>query len=316
MTDLITIGETMAVFTPKISGPLRYIHDYTTCCAGAESNTAIGLQKLGHTTKWFSRIGNDELGQYVLNTIRAEGVDTSAVIKDDNHSTGLMIKEFRTPNDTNVYYYRNNSAASHMNPNDLTDELICDAKILHLTGITPILSSSCMELTKKSIEIAKNNNVKISFDPNIRLKLWGNKDYIPLIMDILMTSNIVMLGLSEAEHLFKTNQIDRIIEMLFQSDTIEYIAIKNGDKGAHIATRYETIYIPPFPCTCVDPIGAGDAFNAGFLAGILEGRDLQSCGNIAGIVGALATQTTGDIEGLPTMEEVLAYIENKPKTNR
>lgn len=311
MPDIITIGETMAVFTPNTNGPLRYIHEYTTHIAGAESNTAIGVQKLGHTARWISRLGNDELGQYVLNTIRSEGVDTSGVIIDDNFRTGLMIKEFSLVNDTKVYYYRENSAASHLDAADISEELIKDAKILHFTGITPILSASCSEMIEKAMGIAQKYDVKISFDPNIRLKLWENHDYFSLINDILLNSNIILLGLNEAEHLLHTHRVDEIIDILFHSEKLEYVAIKDGSNGAYVATRAETLFIPPFPCNSIDPIGAGDAFNAGFLSGILEQKTLKICGEFAGIAGALSTQTRGDIESLPSRTELLNYLENK-----
>ncbi|MHB8129089.1 MAG: sugar kinase [Mobilitalea sp.] len=312
MPDIVTIGETMAVFTPKSNGPLRYIHEYTTHIAGAESNTAIGVQKLGHTARWISRLGNDELGQYILNFIRAEGVDTSGVVLDDEHRTGLMVKEFSLTNDTKVYYYRENSAASHLEEADISEELIKNTKILHFTGITPILSESCNAMIQKSIKIAQNYGVKISFDPNIRLKLWANQDHSPLINDIILNSNIIMLGIDEAEHLFHTRLVDKIFDLLFQSEKLEYAAIKDGSNGAYVATRTEKQFIPPFPCNCIDPIGAGDAFNAGFLSGILENKPLKICGEFAGIAGALSTQTHGDVESFPNRSDLLFYLENKP----
>lgn len=311
MTDIITLGETMAVFSPKTTGPLRYVNDYTTLFAGAESNTAIGVQKLGRSAEWFSRIGDDELGQYILNKIRAEGVDTSHVIIDPEHRTGLMLKEFSLANETKVFYYRENSAASHMNADDISDDLIKHTKILHFTGITPILSEDCHNMTLNAMKIAKEHNVLISFDPNIRLKLWGTKDYTHMIIDILKNVNIAMLGLDEANYLFQTRQVEDVLNILFQSEHVKYVALKDGANGAYVANRLETHFIAPYPCNCVDPIGAGDAFNAGFLVGILDNEPLKTCGEIAGIVGALCTQTPGDIEGIPSKQDVLNILHEK-----
>lgn len=311
MSDIITIGETMAVFSSKTTGPLRYAHEYTAHFAGAESNMAIGIQKLGRSAEWFSRIGNDEFGQYVLNMIRAEGVDTSHVIVDHEHKTGLMIKEFSVASETKVFYYRENSAASHMKADDISDDLIKNSKILHFTGITPILSEYCHEMILKAIKIAKKYNIMISFDPNIRLKLWGTKDYSELMKDILRNVNITMLGLDEAEYLFSTRQADDILNILFQSEPLKYVALKDGANGAYVSNKFETHFIPPFPCNCVDPIGAGDAFNAGFLVGILDNEPLITCGKIAGLAGALCTQTHGDIEGMPSRQDVLNFLQEK-----
>ncbi len=143
--DLVTIGETMVSFVPKNYNSLQYGADFTMRIAGAESNTAIGVRKLGHTAGWISRIGNDEFGQFVLRMIRAEGIDTSQVTVDKEHKTGLMFKSTSPSNETRVIYYRDSSAATYLDPSLISESYIADAKILHLTGITPILSNSCYE---------------------------------------------------------------------------------------------------------------------------------------------------------------------------
>ena len=132
----------MAVMAPKEAGPLRYVPDYRLRMAGAESNLAAGLCRLGHSAGWISRLGDDEMGRFVLNSVRAEGVDTCAVKTDGAHRTGLMLKETGS-GETRVYYYRENSAASHLSPEDLEEEYLHSARIIHLTGITPVLSGSC-----------------------------------------------------------------------------------------------------------------------------------------------------------------------------
>lgn len=315
MPELITLGETMASFSPQTSGPLRYISDYKIHIAGAESNVAIGITKLGHSAGFISALGNDEFGHYILNFIRGEGVLCDKVKFDSEHPTGIMFKE-TSSSETRVFYYRENSAASFLSPQDIDEVYIARAKILHLTGITPILSSSCKEALYTALAYAKKHKLLISFDPNIRKKLWKNKDYRPLIKDILFQSNIILLGLDEAETLFETNKEDEILDILLSKDNIQYVAIKNGAKGAWVATKNKTGFIPPYPCSPVDPIGAGDAFNAAFLSGILEEKDILLCGQMAAIAGALATETHGDVEGLPTKEKLEALLNHKKEIDR
>jgi len=143
----------------------------------------------------------------------------------------------------------------------------------------------------------------MSFDPNIRRKLWKNRDYTPLLRALLLSSQIALLGIDEAEALLGTSSVEVIVTTLLRAGVV-YAAVKDGAKGAYVANRERIVRIPPFPCKVVDPVGAGDAFNAGFLSGILEGRDLETCGRMGGIAGAMATQNTGDIEGIPSRAQL------------
>ena len=315
MPEVITIGETMICFTPGANAPLRYVQDYKARIAGAESNLAIGIEKLGHTAAWISKLGQDEFGQYVCNMVRAEGVNTKGVIFDESHATGLMFKE-TSQGETKVYYYRENSAASTMTPKDIDVSYFENAKILHLTGITPVLSESCMETVLFAMELANKNNMKISFDPNIRKKLWKSRDYTKPILDLCLKSQIVLLGLDEAKVLLHTEDKDEIINYFFEKGKAEHIAIKDGARGAFVADKKNKIFIPPYLCKCIDPIGAGDAFNAAFLVGILEEKDIEVCGKMGGIAGALATETLGDIEGYPSSEKIKSISNNIEETFR
>lgn len=304
MAQVITLGESMVVFTPESYGALRYEHSYRSRLAGAESNTAIGLAKLGISSSWMSRLGTDEFGQYVLNMIRAEGVDTSAVVMDPEHRTGIMFKQREYGGETTVYYYRENSAASHLRPQDLKEEWFQGAEYLHLSGITPVLSRDCLETVLAAVAMAHKNGIKISFDPNIRKKLWNGQNYTDLFRELTFDANVVMMGLEEAEVLFGTNEIPVILDTVFSMGEAQAVAIKDGGNGATVASREEQYHIPPFPCKPLEPVGAGDGFNAGFLAGLIEKRPLQVCGQMGGIAGALATQSTGDMEGYPSRERM------------
>lgn len=154
MAKVVALGETMAALTPGSSGALRYVTDYRIRIAGAESNVAVGLSKLGIETAWISRVGEDELGYFVRNQIRSEGVDCREVIFDPEHRTGLMLKETGAL-ETKVFYYRENSAASHLSPKDLKEEMLQQAELLYLTGITPVLSESCERTVREAIPLRK-----------------------------------------------------------------------------------------------------------------------------------------------------------------
>ena len=314
MPELITIGETMAVMSPREQGPLRYVGDYKLRMAGAESNVAVGLCKLGHTAGWISRLGDDEMGAYVLNAVRAEGVDCSNVIIDEEHRTGLMLKEMGN-GETKVYYYRENSAASHLCQTDLNQRYLSSAKIIHLTGITPVLSKSCEGAVVAMASYAKKRKLLLSFDPNIRKKLWKDRDYGGLMQALLFMSDIALLGRDEAEQIMGLSDPEKIVNKL-REEGVRYIGLKDGSSGAWVADESQMKFVAPYPCRTVDPIGAGDAFNAAFLAGILEGRTLSEIGRMAAICGALATETPGDIEGYPSKKMLQMKLDSEKEIYR
>ncbi len=154
-------GETMAALTPGSSGALRYVTDYRIRIAGAESNVAVRLSKLGIETAWISRVGEDELGYFVRNQIRSEGLTAGGNIRPgapdwtDAEETGAL--------ETKVFYYRENSGL-HLSPKDLKEEMLQQAELLYLTGITPVLSESCERTVREAIRLGKKHGLLISFD--------------------------------------------------------------------------------------------------------------------------------------------------------
>ena len=312
MPECLTLGETMAAFTPDRMGPLRYVQNYGIRVAGAESNTAVGLAKLGISAAWVSCLGMDEFGQYIRNQLRAEGVDCSGVKFDPIHRTGVMFKQ-TSSGETSVFYYRADSAASHLEPEDLDEAMLRGCRILHLSGITPVLSDSCAETVQAAIRLAKSRGAKLSFDPNIRKKLWNGRDYTPLLCQLTRDAEIVLMGLDEAETLFGTRDVSALCAELFATGCAEVIALKDGGNGAWIADRCGCIRLEPQPCHCTDPIGAGDGFNSGVLAGLLQGRTLEQAGRMGAVCGALATEVPGDVEGYPDAVRMEAIL-NGTKT--
>lgn len=314
MKKVFTIGETMAAFVPGATGALRYVGDYRIRTAGAESNVAIGLAKLGIPVTWASAVGEDEFGHYLCNQVRSEGVDTSYLRFDPDYRTGIMFKQTGA-GETSVFYYRENSAASHMDETLLPDGWWEEASLLHLTGITPALSDSCAACVQHLMDTAISHGIPVSFDPNVRRKLWKGRDLAPLLAELALKSSIVLLGVDEAAALFGVDTPDAILEYVFSNGRATHVAVKDGARGAIAAARtaaggpaYEKHIIPPYPCHPVDPIGAGDGFNAGFLAGLLSGRDLETAGFMGAVAGALATEVPGDTEGYPDklrMEQIL-----------
>ncbi|MCC5467225.1 sugar kinase [Pelosinus baikalensis] len=311
MPAVITIGESMALMIAEQSGPLEFVTSFTRKVAGAESNVAIGLSRLGHQAGWISSIGDDPFGTYIRNTIRGEGVDTSLVTISPSYRTGMMIKEQSDIGDPKIYYYREKSAASHMNPSALVDSYFDNAKILHITGIFPMLSLECQETVFAAIAIAKKKGLLVVFDPNIRKQLWKGEESRRMLLEIAQQADIILPGIQEAELL--VGSLDwKDISAAFHSKGIRFVIMKDGATGAYYSMTDDEIisgYEKGFQVKrVVDTVGAGDGFAVGVLSGILEGLPLNESVRRGNAIGSLAVMVKGDSDGYPTRKELDEYL--------
>ncbi|MCZ1181313.1 sugar kinase [Alkalihalobacillus clausii] len=314
--DVVSIGETMVLFASKEDGQLRYASNFSARVAGAETNTLIGLAKLGHKTGWISRVGADELGAKIIQSVRGEGVDTTYVAMDEQAPTGLFLKEQTTVKTANILYYRKGSAASRLEPADINEDYVKNAKFLYLTGITPLLSKSCEQTTFVLIEMAKKHHVKIVFDPNIRKKLLTEEKQKHLLERLIGMADIVLPGYGEGHYLFGTNNSEEIADRCLQLGA-QLTVVKLGEKGAYYKSTDQSGYVAPIPVKeVVDPIGAGDGFAAGVLSGLLDGLAIKEAVGRGCAIGAFVTQVHGDIEGLPSRQTLHAFQQNREDVNR
>jgi 2-dehydro-3-deoxygluconokinase len=306
--DVIAIGETMVQFTPETEGLMRHANSYSSKIAGAETNTLIGLTRLGHSTGWVSKVGDDEFGSQILMAVRGEGIDTSQTKIDSLSRTGTFFKEIIREGEVRIYYYRENSAASKIAPDDVEESYIAKANYLYLTGITPALSSSAKETIFHSIALAKKNGVKVVFDPNLRRKLWGEAEATETLLSIAKQSDIVIPGKSEGAFLFDTEDPVEISES-FLALGASLVVVKLGEKGAYYTDNQNSGFIPGFTVpNVIDPVGAGDSFAAGLLSGLLDNESLVKSVERACAMGAMTVMVNGDYEGLPDKERLQQFI--------
>ncbi|WP_078593838.1 sugar kinase [Evansella clarkii] len=310
--ELVTFGETMVIFDPVEKGPLRYVNQFNKRFGGAESNVAIGVSRLGHNAGWISQVGDEELGLYLINSIRGEGVDTSQVKMTDEAPTGLYIKERVREGSNQVYYYRAGSAASRMSKDQIDWDYIKGAKIIHISGITPFLSESCHELTMEVAEFAKEHGIFVSFDPNLRLKIISSfPKHKETLLRLAGLSDLFMPGIEEAEYLFGTNDPETIIQLSLKTGAGQ-VVLKKGEHGTYYASKEDKGFVKSLRVEkVVDPIGAGDGFAAGVLSSLLEGRSLKEAVERGSVVGAMIVTVEGDIEGLPTVRDINEFLRKK-----
>ncbi len=294
--EVATFGETMVAI--RCAGRIRFGGDAAMSIAGAESNVATGLARLGHRVRWGCRVGADESGELILRTLRAEGVDTDAVVRDPGAATGLVMFEQRLPDVTRVEYHRAGSAASRTTDEDAAGLLAVPTRILHLTGISAALSDSMLEAMHAAIDRARQQGTLISFDVNHRRTLWDDDTAARTLTPLARSADIVIA--SEDELGLVT---DGDVRTLTDAGVTE-VVIKKGAAGATAYTADGSVDAGARRVTAVNSIGAGDAFSAGYLSAVLDGADTAGRLDRGNALGAFAVSSHGDWEGLPTRDEL------------
>lgn len=300
---LLTFGETMALMAADQLGPLAHARSMSIGLGGAESNVAIGVRRLGTPAVWCSRLGADGLGRRVERDIRAEGVDVRVTI-DETAPTGLMIKERRTASALRVTYYRAGSAASLITLADVGEDRIAGAALLHITGITPALSTQAADTVREAVAVARSHRVPVSLDLNYRSALWSREAAGTFYRELLPHVDLLFAGEDEAAIAIPDasgpTELARRIEELGPGQVV----LKQGAAGATALVDGQSYVQPAVAIDPVDTVGAGDAFVAGYLAEYLDGQPPEVRLTTAATVGAFACLVSGDWEGLPTREEL------------
>ncbi|MET9609604.1 sugar kinase [Streptomyces sp. NPDC006512] len=304
MTALVTLGEVMGVLAATQPGPLAPGAPLRLAFAGAEATVAIGVSRLGHRASWTGRVGADSAGTMILDGLRGEAVDVTRARVDDTAPTGLMLRERRTPDHTRVTYYRRGLAGSRLDPEDIDPELIARAKVLHVTGVTPALGEAPRAAVRKAVELARAAGVTVSLDLNYRALLWSRPEATAELAHLVSYADIVFAGPDEATLLVPEAGPATMARALLGLGPREAV-LKLGARGALAVTDGEEEAAQDVvPVTLVDPIGAGDAFVAGYLAGLLDGAPLTGRLRLAATCGAFAVSSPGDWEGLPRRPEL------------
>jgi 2-dehydro-3-deoxygluconokinase len=302
-----TIGETMALMRTRDIGSLRHISDMVLGIGGAESNVAIGLRRLGIDVTWLGRVGDDPLGERVTREIRAEGVDVHGVI-DTQAPTGLMLKERPSASSTAVFYYRSGSAGSRLRPDDIPPGWIEDVELVHVTGITALLSDNARDCVLAAISRAQAAGVRVSFDVNYRSTLAPPDVASPLLRKVAENADLVFGGADELQLLYPDSDAAEAAERLVRCGCSE-VVLKNGASGAAAYSSAAVVESPGFTVDVVDTVGAGDAFVAGYLSGLLQHLDVPGRLHRANACGAMLCMTPGDWESSPTLSDVERFCQ-------
>ncbi|WP_329064048.1 sugar kinase [Streptomyces sp. NBC_01429] len=307
--DAVCLGESMVTFLPSRPGRLADVPSFDRTIGGAESNVACALAGAGHRVRWVSRVGADGFGDHLTEAIAAYGVDTSGVRRDPDRPTGIY---FRTATDRatdahEVAYYRAGSAASAMAPGNPPRDDLWAGRVLHLSGITAALSDGCLALMRELTARAPGRP-PVSFDVNHRPGLWRRPSDAHVLLELARGADLVLVGEDEAAEAWDLHGADAIRAALPEPETV---VVKRGAAGATLYTRTpdaagtpgDTVISVPAPrVDVVAPVGAGDAFAAGFLSATLRGLPAAARLRHGHLMAAAALTVPGDLGAPPSRD--------------
>ena len=301
----------------RSTAPLAIGGSLTMHVAGAESNVAVGVARLGHTVSWGGVVGADPHGEFILRQLRGEGVGLHHR-EDPARRTGVMFLEQRTADVTRAFYYRSGSAGSTLSREDVDRALQPGARILHLTGITPALSPEARKAVEYAAERAAAEGLVVSLDVNYRSKLWAREEAREVLTPLMRHATILIASDDELDLVAappagvpepEGQEAAMAAELLEQG--VRDVVIKRGAAGAGVYSSEGQWETPAVSVTSVDTVGAGDAFTAGYLSALLDGADIPGRLQRGVLTGAFAVSTAGDWEGLPARSE-LALLTTTP----
>ncbi|WP_136247062.1 sugar kinase [Halomonas borealis] len=308
--EILTFGEAMTLFVAQTPGALAEVDAFSRGIAGADTNVAIGLARLGFHVGWLSRVGDDSFGTYIRHTLEAEGLDCRHLARDPDHATGLVFKERAAEGaDPHVEYVRRGSAASQLSPADAATVEFTAARHLHATGIPPALSGSARALSQHMLDQARAAGASISFDPNLRPALWASEAEMCETLNALAGhADWVLPGLTEGRRLTGLETPHDIAGFYLERGA-KAVIIKLGPEGSYyrgaLGGREESFSVPGVPVAeVVDTVGAGDGFAVGVVSALLDGRSPREAVRRGNLIGAQAVQVRGDMEGLPSRERL------------
>jgi 2-dehydro-3-deoxygluconokinase len=290
--DVIALGETMACYLPPAGVPLAEATTLVATHGGAESNACIGLSRLGLRVAWVSRLGADPPGEAIAAALRREGVDLRFVVRDPERPTGLMLRD---PVRAGVHYYRAGSAASRLRPSDLRGVPVAQSRAVLVTGVTALVSRSAQRAAIALLERARGLRV---VDPNLRPNVWGSDRAAELVLPLLERADVVLGGELELARLVGGEGVAEVALRCRALGPSE-VVVKRGARGAVAFGDEGMVEHAPPPGPDVDTVGAGDAFNAGYLAARLDGATIGQALEDGARCGAAVAGSLGDTQGFP-----------------
>lgn len=296
--DVVGIGEVMGLLDPDSRGPLEDVGGFALRIAGAEGNVLINLAHLGHSTAFISAVGDDPVGRLVTRTLAEQGVNVDHVYVDENARTGVFFKERLGGEERRVYYYRDGSAASRLGPDRVDLAEFGVPRVLTLSGVTLGLggATGISGLARKVLDWAADHRCQVVFDPNLRPGLWDGERAVEEFSELLPQIDVLLAGTEELAALIPGTAPAEAADLLCDGG-LSAVVLKDGAKGSVVHEHGRVTPLDPYPVAkVIDPVGAGDAFAAGVISGLLHGWPVRDGAKVGAVLGARAVTIPGDWE--------------------
>ncbi len=313
--EVVSIGEVLVDFIPNEIANLKGLTSFQKCPGGAPANYIVGMSRLGVKTAFVGKVGDDPFGDYLRDVLQSEGVNVANLVKATNgERTTLAFVYYDNDMDRDFFFYRNNSADVNLTAEEIDSKLFQKTKYLHF-GSLSLTEEPVKSATYRAIDICKENNGQICFDPNIRVDLWKNDEMLrAAIEQALEKVDIFLPSLTELQFLYNKKNFDEqdAIDYFFTKFPLKMIILKKGKEGCIIKERNGYfLTIPSFEVEIVDTTGAGDGFNVGFIFGLLNELSIEEAGIVGNAIGALVVQKKGAMTSLPFRNELEEFLQKE-----
>lgn len=313
MKNTLLVGEPMGLLIAQEVGELEKVEGWDLATCGAELNVAIGLARLGHKVGYMSKLGDDPFGKRIINRMNDCNISTDLIKFVKDRFTGFMLKTKVLTGDPAIFYFRKNSAASTLNGQDVDALDYSNYDWIHATGITAALTDDTRDALEHLINVARENNMVYSFDPNLRPQLWPSTEAMANYMNYMASkSDYFLPGIKECKICIGIDDPVLAAKKYLELGA-KCVIIKLGADGAYYDNGTESGFVEGFKIDkIIDTVGAGDGFAAGFISATKEGLPLKEAVRRANAIGAIQLTSKGDNEGLPTKEELEKFMNGDP----
>ena len=314
--DVTSLGEMLVRLSVPSGKRIETASQFDAHPAGAEVNVLTLLARLERETCWFGALPVNPLGRFAFHALNAAGVDTSGVLWKEQGRMGTYYVEFgEPPRGIQVTYDRANSCATQLRVEDIDWDLLLDTRLLHLTGITPALSPSCLAIVTEALRRAKERHVPVSFDINYRQKLWSEADAARTLLPLVQEAELLFCSQADAKRLFHcTGSMQEVAQGILERSKARYVVVTFAEQGALLWNGNEWQYETAPPTRIIDRLGAGDALAAGVIHGWLD-EDLSAGLRYGVTLAALALSQHGDMV-VTNRSELLALSQGSSNLTR
>lgn len=298
--EILAIGEPLMELSESTEG--QYVSGF----GGDTSNFIIAASRQGASTGYQTAIGADTFGSKFLKLWNQEKVNTDLVKVDSDHHTGLYFISYGKQGHE-FTYHRAGSAASYLSEKDVKEETFKGIRYLHISGITQAISNSSCDAVFKAARVAREKGITVTYDPNLRLKLWPLERAKAIIHSTLPYVDIFLPSMDDVTILSGLDNPDEILNFYLDLG-VKMVVLKVGKEGAIVATRKKRTHIPGFAVDAIDATGAGDTFDGAFVSRLSEGAEPEDAARYANAAAALSTQGLGAVNPIPVKQEVEKFL--------